>query len=260
MIAAVYFRSVFLRDETPVETAAACCADSLPSPTLLPPQPKPLPHGLVRIRDIDASIFIDLKYATTDNFTGKILYYDTVAYLQRETAEKLHAAGQRLKSLRPDLRLLVYDATRPLNVQKKMWEAVQNTPYRRYVADPKRTSLHNYGAAVDLTLADRNGKPLDMGTAFDHFGEAANVVREDDLLKRGILTPQQVKNRRLLREVMQASGFQSISGEWWHFNACTLAEAQERYPLLSHSDTLLNLFFLPSRPTVATPDSLPDKP
>ncbi|MDR1667036.1 MAG: M15 family metallopeptidase [Bacteroidales bacterium] len=248
LAAAVYLRHVFFKGELPSEPPPAIChADTLSAK----PQPQPLPYGLVRIRDMDTSILVDLKYATTDNFTGKILYPCAEAYLQRETAEKLYAAGQYLQSLHPDLRLLVYDAARPLSIQQKMWDAVKNTPYRKYVADPERTSLHNYGAAVDLTLSGRNGKPLDMGTAFDHFGEAASTVREDELLRRGRLTEQQVSNRKLLREVMQKAGFQSISGEWWHFNSCTLAEARRRYPLLSGRDPLL------VNNTASLPDTLP---
>ncbi|MDR3094454.1 MAG: M15 family metallopeptidase [Bacteroidales bacterium] len=203
-------------------------------PSVQPPEAvRPAPaQGLVRIRDIDSSIIIELKYATADNFTGQALYDDAEAYLQRDVAEMLHTAGAYLQTIRPELRLLVYDAARPLNVQQKMWEKVKDTPYRKYVAHPDRTGLHNYGAAVDITLCSTQGQVLDMGTPFDYFGEAASVAREGDLMKRGKLTARQVENRKLLRQVMRHAGFTGISGEWWHFNACPLAEAKQRYNLI----------------------------
>ena len=187
---------------------------------------------LVNIHDIDSAILVDLKYATADNFTGMALYEGLDgAYLQPDVALMLAEAHRYLKTLHPDLRLLVYDAVRPLSVQRAMWERVKNTKYHRYVAHPDRLSLHNFGAAVDITLADSLGQPLDMGTPFDYFGRAAGISDEPALVKQGLLNRQQVQNRQLLRQVMRHAGFQSISGEWWHFNACSLQEAKQRYPL-----------------------------
>ena len=182
---------------------------------------------------VDSSILVDLKYATTDNFTGMVLYDDFGgAYLQTDVARMLVDAQRYLKTLHPELRLLVYDAARPLSVQRIMWERVKDTKYHRYVAHPDRLSLHNFGAAVDLTLADHSGQTLDMGTPFDHFGRAAGINEEEELVRQGLLTRQQVQNRQLLRQVMRHAGFRSISGEWWHFNACTLQEAKQRYTLI----------------------------
>ena len=188
---------------------------------------------LVNINDIDNSILVDLKYATADNFTGMVLYDGLhCAYLQPDVALMLAEAHRYLKTLHPGLRLLVYDAVRPLSVQRTMWERVKDTKYHRYVAHPERFSLHNYGAAVDLTLADSLGQPLDMGTPFDHFGRAAGISDEPALVNQGLLTGQQVQNRQLLRQVMRQAGFRSVSGEWWHFNACSLQEAKQRYMLV----------------------------
>lgn len=190
---------------------------------------------LTDIQSLDNSILVELKYATTDNFTKKILYKDLKrAYLQPEAAAKLAKAQQYLKKQHPEMNLLVYDAVRPLNVQKEMYETVKNTPYHRYVAEPGRTGLHNYGAAVDLTITDASNKPLDMGTPFDFFGKAAGIGNEDELVRQGILTRQQVKNRQLLRNVMVQAGFRTIRGEWWHFNHCSLAEAKAKYRLIEH--------------------------
>ncbi len=184
-------------------------------------------QGLVNIHTLDSTIQIDLKYATTDNFTKEILYDDlTEAYLHPIAAQKLTKAQQLLKEIDPDLSLLVYDAGRPMSVQKKMYEVVQGTPYRAYVADPGKTGLHNYGMAVDLTVCRSGGTALDMGTPFDFFGKAAGINEEEQLLNEGLLTREQINNRKLLRKVMTEAGFITIRGEWWHFNAVSRSEAK----------------------------------
>ena len=213
--------------------------DTILQKNVLPSLPKKTSHKLtdyfqlVNINDIDSTIFVDLKYATIDNFTGTVLYegFDD-AYLQPDVARMLAEAHHYLKKSYPGLRLLVYDAVRPLSVQRTMWEHVKDTKYHRYIAHPDRLSLHNYGAAVDLTLADSLGHPLDLGTSFDHFGRAAGISNEHELMEQGLLNNQQVMNRHILRKVMHDAGFRSISGEWWHFNACSLQEAKQRYTLV----------------------------
>lgn len=188
---------------------------------------------LVNVSDMDTSIRTDLKYASTDNFTKTILYNNLLnIYLHPLAAEKLIKAQKRLKAINTKLSLLVYDAVRPLSVQKKMYKVVQGTKYAAYVANPIRTGLHNYGMAVDLTICDENGKPLDMGTPFDYFGSAAGINKENELVQKGILSSQQVKNRQLLREVMIYAGFTTIRGEWWHFNAVSLTEARQSYKVI----------------------------
>ena len=86
--------------------------------------------------------------------------------------------------------------------------------------------------AVDLTICDKSGKPIDMGTAFDFFGRAAGINKEKELVEQGVLTKQQVKNRELLRKVMVHAGFLTIRGEWWHFNAVSLVEAKRLYKVI----------------------------
>lgn len=188
---------------------------------------------LVNVSAMDNSIRSELKYATTDNFTKTILY-DTLLniYLHPLAADKLIKAQKYLKTLHADYSLLVYDAVRPLSIQKKMYKVVQNTPYAAYVANPTRTGLHNYGMAVDLTICDMNGTPLDMGTPFDFFGSAAGINKEAELIQKGVLTNKQVKNRELLRKVMIHAGFKTIRGEWWHFNAVSITEARQSYKVI----------------------------
>ena len=184
--------------------------------------------GLVDISPLDSSIIIALKYSTTDNFTKKVLY-DSIqnAYLHPIAAEKLIKAQKLLKEKNPELSLIVYDAARPLSVQKKMYDVVQNTRYKAYVANPSRTGLHNYGIAVDLSICNLKGEPLDMGTPFDYFGKEAGITNEP-----AYLTKKQIENRNLLREVMTKAGFLTIRGEWWHFNALPLAEAKKKCTLI----------------------------
>jgi len=184
--------------------------------------------GLVDIREIDASVQVRLVYATPDNFVGKVLYPDIrKAFMLPETAERLARAQRLLKTLRPDLTLLVYDAARPMQVQQEMWKLVRGTDKRNYVSNPARGGgLHNYGAAVDVTLADTLGQALPMGSPFDYFGDEARPDRETEMLKTGRLILPHLRNRRLLRWVMTEAGFRVLPGEWWHFNLLSREEAK----------------------------------
>lgn len=176
--------------------------------------------GLVRIKEVVPDIRVDLKYATAANFTGKVLYRNLrQAYLLPEVAEGVKKAQQELKKRHPGWSLIVYDAARPMSVQQEMWNVVKGTPAQRYVSNPTRGGgLHNYGAAVDLSVVDSAGIPIDMGSEFDYFGEEARVDREEALIAAGKLSAVQLQNRLLLREVMTLAGFKVLPGEWWHFN------------------------------------------
>jgi D-alanyl-D-alanine dipeptidase len=99
----------------------------------------------------------------------------------------------------------------------------------KFVSNPKNLSLHNMGAAIDLTILDARGKPLDMGAGFDDIRHIAYPIYEDSFLRTGQLTPQQVQNRKLLRSAMQAQGFRQLPTEWWHYNACSRDEAKSKY-------------------------------
>ena len=92
--------------------------------------------------------------------------------------------------------------------------------------------MHNFGAAVDLTIADSTGQALDMGTPYDYFGELAYPKLQWDLLKQGKLTRAQIDNRSLLNAVMIRAGFFGIQTEWWHYNSCTRKVARERYKIV----------------------------
>jgi D-alanyl-D-alanine dipeptidase len=192
-------------------------------------------EGLLRLTEVDPSLIIDLRYSTTDNFTGMDVYGPfEEAFMQPEPAQMLAQANAYLKETHPDHTLYIYDAVRPRSVQRILWDTLDMPVEQKnnYVADPDIGSIHNFGAAVDLTIAGPDGKPVDMGTDFDYFGELAYPIHEERMLEEGRLTEEQVANRRLLREVMTRAGFSTINSEWWHFNAMSREEAASRYGIV----------------------------
>jgi len=193
-------------------------------------------QGLVEVQQSIPGILVELKYATTDNFMHKNVYGCLQkAYLQKEVVARLKKAQDYLSASHPGYHLLIYDATRPLSKQWDLWNALpQYSPKVRsnYVANPAEHSIHNYGSAVDLTVADEQGRPLDMGTHFDFFGEMAYPSREKALLASGKLKKEAYSNRLILRKAMIHGGFMPIEYEWWHFNAFSRAEAKRRFAVL----------------------------
>ncbi len=188
--------------------------------------------GLVDIQSLDTTIRTDIKYSGTDNFMKSDIYGDyNKAYLQPDVAEKLVNAQFFLKELHPGYRLLVFDAARTVSAQKMLWDALK-MPARekgKFACNPRKGSVHNFGAAVDLSIIDDKGNELDMGCPYDFFGPLAYPGMENQLLSDSTLTKQQVDNRKLLRQVMSKAGFFNIQTEWWHFNSCTRAEAIGKY-------------------------------
>jgi len=192
--------------------------------------------NLVNIRSIDSSIKVSIKYATTDNFTHQKLYFHiSNAYLQKNVAQRLSKCQKHLKTIHPEYSLIIYDAVRPLSVQQKIWDLLDTIPINlrtKFVSNPKNHSIHNYGCAVDLTIIDQNGVPLDMGSFYDDIRRIAYPKLELHFLQTGELTQQQVDNRKLLRKVMKVGGFSHINTEWWHFNAHSRNYVKKNYPLL----------------------------
>ncbi|WP_337040394.1 M15 family metallopeptidase [Emticicia sp. 17c] len=194
-------------------------------------------QGLVNVQSLDSTIMVELKYSTTDNFVGTDVYGDlTRAYMQQKPAEMLAKASKILQSQYPDYRLLIYDGARPLSVQHKFWALLDTIPPVKradFVANPAEGSIHNFGSAVDLTVFDTStNKPLDMGTKYDYFGDLAYPILEDQMLKAGKLTKQQIANRLVLRNTMHKAGYMRIDSEWWHFNAISRAKAKELYKII----------------------------
>jgi D-alanyl-D-alanine dipeptidase len=191
--------------------------------------------GLVNIQEVEPSIRVDLKYSTTDNFVGIDMYSDlTKAFCQPDVAEKLKKAYQYLQEEDSTLTLLVFDAVRPVFVQQKMWDTLK-MPIRektKFLSNPRNHSIHNYGAAVDISLTTKDGEELDMGTPFDFIGKLAHPREEKRLLKEGKLTQKQIENRVLLRKVMKKAGFFNIQTEWWHWNSCSRNTAKSKYKVV----------------------------
>ncbi len=191
--------------------------------------------GLIDIQKMDSTIDVDLKYAGTDNFLKTNMYGNfQKCYLQKDVADKIVFAQTLLKTKFPYYSLIIFDGVRPRSVQYKMWGAIDVPYYDRskYVSNPENASLHNFGAAVDLSIRDENGIELDMGTPYDYFGELAYPREEDRLFNEGKLTMKQLLNRRILRDIMIEAGFMPITTEWWHFNSCTRMEAYEMYKII----------------------------
>lgn len=212
-------------------------------------------YNLVDIQTLAGAedIVVELKYSTTDNFVGKDMYLDLDrAYLTPDFAQKVIRAQQILRERNPQLTLLIYDAARPISVQRYMRKLVEGTQFQEFVADGTKGGRHNYGVAVDLTIATNQGVPLDMGAGFDDFTDAAAVKGTSDtndqanrnikvytayinsLVKRGLISQQAANNRLLLIEVMIEAGLYPYRREWWHYEELTpMSEVRQKRRLLN---------------------------
>jgi D-alanyl-D-alanine dipeptidase len=178
-------------------------------------------------------ILVELKYAQPDNFMGKSVYGEfNEPYLHRLAADKLRSAVSLLRQKHPGFHLLVYDALRPRSIQRLLWAHVEGTSQEGYVANPDRGSMHNYGCAIDLTVTDGHGRPLDMGTAFDTFHALSQPKLEQENLAAGRLAPDQVSNRLILRDAMTGTGFLQLPHEWWHYDAFPGEEVRARFRII----------------------------
>lgn len=181
------------------------------------PPPPAAGEGLVDVAPLLPRAVLDLRYATPDNFTGRVLYPAARCLLRREVAARLVRAAARLEA--QGYRLRLYDCYRPLSVQRAMWEAA---PRPGFVGDPKKGSLHNRGAAVDVGLSAMDGTELPMPTAFDAFERRAHADAVDGI-------PSKLRLRRdRLRAAMEAEGFIVNPREWWHY----AARDARRFPIL----------------------------
>jgi len=174
---------------------------------------------------------VDLRYAGVNNFVGRDLYGALdCAWLHQLAAEGLERAVARLAREAPGYRLLVLDALRPHRVQVQLWDHLDGTDLRQYVADPALGSIHSFGMAIDATLVDAEGRELDMGSGFDEMTVMSHPRLEAQHLASGQLTPGQHGNRELLRGVLGASGFRGIANEWWHFEMLERQHVRQNFP------------------------------
>ncbi|MBN8681207.1 MAG: D-alanyl-D-alanine dipeptidase [Chitinophagales bacterium] len=189
---------------------AVATLDTVPptkKPKVVNPKPENLKAaGFADVEQLDSSILIDIRYATTNNFMKAKVYDCARCLLRPEAAQAVVKAQKILKAKGYGLKM--HDCYRPRPYQQRLWDKV---PDPNYVTPPAKGSMHSRGAAVDLTLVDARGNELDMGTPYDFFG----VEAHSDYTK----LPQKVlDNRKLLTETMAAVGFKGIRTEWWHFS------------------------------------------
>lgn len=173
--------------------------------TLLMPALWAQQSDFVLLKSLSTDFVFDMKYATPDNFLKQAVYDCGDCYLRKSTAEALVKANAEFLKL--GYRIKLFDCYRPLAVQKKMWKILPGT---HYVANPAKGSKHNRGAAVDLTLVDKDGNELDMGTPFDFFGKEAHHTCTT-------LPKKVLENRKLLKDILNKYNFKSIYSEWWHY-------------------------------------------
>jgi D-alanyl-D-alanine dipeptidase len=187
-----------------------------------------VPNGFADLSTLP-TVIVDKRYATTNNVCGKILDSNSVCYLREIAYKKLEAACGILSREHPGWKFIVFDAYRPLSVQRQLWDQVKGTPNARYVAYPPNGSLHTMGLAIDLSLVDETGRQLDMGTGFDEFTPLAAPRNETKYLRTKQLSQAQYANRLILRRTMQRAGFIQLQSEWWHYEAMHQKTARAKY-------------------------------
>lgn len=163
-------------------------------------------EDFVNIKEYIPNIYIDLKYSTTDNFTGQKVYDFSEAYLRYGTVEKLLKIQNILE--KQGLSLKIWDAFRPTAAQYALWDIC---PDATYVANPNNGfSSHSRGNTVDITLVNKDGKEVEMPTEFDDFSPMADRDYSDCSEEAG-------KNAEMLEQLMIENGFSGHFEEWWHY-------------------------------------------
>lgn len=196
---------------------AGCAGRREPS-LVMPVDPQATaPPDLVDLAAFDRRLRFDIRYATTNNFMGRILYSVARAMAQRPAAEALRRVQDRAEE--HGFGLLVHDAYRPWRVTRMMWDETPEAQ-REFVANPAIGSRHNRGCAIDLTL-HRGGVAVEMPSPYDDFTPAAYRSYTGG-------TAEQSVNRDRLEQWMAAEGFVPLPNEWWHFDW----EGWRRYPIM----------------------------
>jgi D-alanyl-D-alanine dipeptidase len=190
--------------------------------------------GLLDINTIDRSIQVDLVNSDPKKNYFRENYYNGLskAYLRKKIAIKLSKAQKILKTRYPGYSLIILDAARPRSVSRLMYEKMKGTKFEKYVANPNKGSMHNYGIAVDISIVDENGEQLDMG--FSPFRKGTlEIYWQFAKMKLGLnLNEEQNENRKLLSETMISAGFLPLSHEWWHFNGMSKDLARQKYQII----------------------------
>lgn len=165
-------------------------------------------------------IYVELMYATDNNFTGVRIYDFTDAYLRYGTVKKLANVQKELKEQGYSLK--IWDAYRPFEAQQKLWEVY---PDPNYVANPANgMKKHNLGGTVDITMVAADGTVISMPTEFDDFSLKADRDYSD------IEDEEAVKNVMILQNAMENNGFTGYQGEWWDYSDTVEYEAVDFEP------------------------------
>lgn len=175
-------------------------------------------RGLVDVRALLPDILCELRYATKENVTGRVLYpADMPCLLQRATAEKLARARDLLRP--QGFGLKIWDAWRPPEVQAELFRHGANTGRATLFVNPQEAwSFHCSGTAVDITLVDSQGHEIPMPTNFD---ETEPLVPAGLPISGGSAQ----RNVAVLQDAMLQSGFTTIDLEWWHFDDASFTDA-----------------------------------
>ncbi len=189
--------------------------------------------GLIDVYTIDKSIKVNLVNSDPNNNYFRQNYYNGLnkAFLQKEVAIKLSMAQKYLKTKFPKHSLMIMDAARPRSVSKQMYDKMKGTKFEKFVANPKKGSMHNYGIAVDITIIDMNGVEIDMGFS-PFYKNDFSIYWCYTKKKIFSLSDKQKKNRKLLAEVMVKAGFTPLSFEWWHFNGVSKKKARKQHSII----------------------------
>ena len=189
------------------ETQETIAEETFPQETEPENIPEPNNEDLVEISKYIPNIVVELKYATTDNFTGVVIYDNNVAMLRYGTVKKLINVQKELNEL--GYTLVIWDAYRPKEAQFKLWDVC---PDSRYVANPhKGFSSHSRGNTIDITIQKLNGDFVEMPTKFDEFSRLADRDYSD-------VSNIAKENSLLLETLMKKYGFKPYSAEWWHYS------------------------------------------
>lgn len=158
----------------------------------------PADDKLINLATCFPALHFDMKYATADNITGRVLYPTALSLLHADAVIMLKKSVD-IASL-AGFTLVIFDAYRPPEAHALLWEAC---PDPQYVADVALGSNHCRGTAIDVTLMDKQGTYLDMGTGFDDMTESSHAWHPSVL-------PAAQRNRLMLNAIMASGGFSGL--------------------------------------------------
>ncbi len=177
-------------------------------------------HNFIKVNENNLDVLIDLRYASNDNFTKKKIFFSKNCYLHEVAFEHLCKAIEISRKI--GLKIKIFDAYRPVYVQKKLWEFLPNP---EFIAPPDKGSPHSRGIAIDITLVDQEENELEMGTGFDEFSKLSYHGNIN-------ISEKSYHNRLLLLGIMIDAGWDFFRNEWWHYQLFN----SKSYPIVYDMD------------------------